>query len=68
MDYNNKGLCIISHAEKPTYAANIHSIMADSFFLKYTIGEQARVFLTEKLELFKDMYKRRGNLSDTDKG
>lgn len=67
MDYDDKGLCVISHAEKPTYAANIHSIMADSFFLKYTIGEHARLFLTEKLELFKDMQKRRENLSDTDK-
>lgn len=67
MDYDDKGLCVISHAEKPTYAANIHSIMADSFFLKYTIGEQARLFLTEKFELFKNMQKRRGNLSDTDK-
>jgi hypothetical protein len=67
MDYDDKGLCVISHAEKPTYAANIHSIMADSFFLKYTIGEQARLFLTEKFELFKDMQKRRGRLSDADK-
>ncbi len=67
MDYDDKGLCVISHAEKPTYAANIHSIMADSFFLKYTIGDQARLFLTEKFELFKNMQKRRGNLSDTDK-
>ena len=67
MDYDDKGLCVISHAEKPTYAANIHSIMADSFFLKYTIGDQARLFLTEKFELFKNMQKRRGDLSDTDK-
>lgn len=67
MDYDDKGLCVISHAEKPTYAANIHSIMADSFFLKYTMGDQARLFLTEKFELFKNMQKRRGNLSDTDK-
>ena len=68
MDYDDKGLCVIYHAEKPTYAANIHSIMADSFFLKYTIGEQARLFLTEKFELFKDMQNRRGNLTDADKG
>lgn len=67
MDYNDKGLCVISHAEKPTYAANIHSIMADSFFLKYTIGEQARLFLTEKFKLFKDMQKCRETLSDADK-
>lgn len=67
MDYDNKGLCVISNTGKPTYAANIHSIMADSFFLKYTIGEQARLFLTEKFELFKDMQKRREHLTKADK-
>jgi hypothetical protein len=55
MDYDDRGMCVIANAEKPSFAANIHSIMADCFFLKYTIGEQARLCLTEKLGLFKDM-------------
>ena len=67
MDYDDKGLCVITNAEKPTYAANIHSIMADSFFLKFTIGEQARQFLTEKFKMFKDMQKRREHLTEIDK-
>ena len=56
MDYDDRGMCVIANAEKPSFAANIHSIMADCFFLKYTIGEQARLCLTEKLGLFKDMW------------
>lgn len=67
MDYDDKGLCIISTAEKPSFAANIHSIMADNFFLKYTIGEQARLFLSEKFDLFKGMLRRRDDLSEEDR-
>ena len=67
MDYDDNGLCVISNAEKPSFAANIHSIMADSFFLKYTIGEQARLFLSEKFDLFKGMLGRRDDLSEEDR-
>lgn len=67
MDYDEMGLCVISNAEKPSFAANIHSIMADSFFLKYTIGEQARLFLSEKFDLFRSMLRRRDDLSEKDR-
>ena len=67
MDYDERGLCVISNAEKPSFAANIHSIMADSFFLKYTIGEQARLFLSEKFDLFRSMLRRRDDLSEKDR-
>ena len=41
--------------------------MADGFFLKYTIGEQARLFLTNKYELLNGMVERKGDLSAEDK-
>lgn len=64
MDYDGRGRCIISQNNKSTFAANIHSIMAESFFLEYTIGEQARTILTEKFTFLKDCYQRRHNLSE----
>lgn len=66
MDYDDKGLCVISQKNKSTFAANIHSIMADSFFLEYTIGEQARIILTEKFAFLKDCYQRRESLSKSE--
>ena len=64
MDYDEVGKCRISqHTDKPYFAANIHSIMADGFFLNYTIGEQARLFLTDKLGLLKAMADHRDKLT-----
>lgn len=63
MDYDEYGKCVISKSEKPYYAANVHSIMADGFFLEYTIGEQARIFLEDKLELLKSLVYRNRELS-----
>lgn len=54
MDVDEHGCChIMQGSGKPYYAANIHSIMADGFFLDYTIGEEARVFLSEKFSMLK---------------
>lgn len=66
MDYDDRGMCVITQKIKSTFAANIHSIMADSFFLEYTIGEQARLILTEKFSFLKDCYQRRNFLSNED--
>ena len=63
MDYDEYGKCVISKSEKPYYAANVHSIMADGFFLEYTIGEQARIFLEDKFELLKSLVYRNRELS-----
>ena len=41
--------------------------MADGFFLKYTIGEQARIFLEDKFELLKSLVSRKGELSLSEK-
>jgi predicted ATPase len=56
MDVDEHGLCQISQdLEKPYFAANIHSIMADGFFLNYTIGENARAFLSDKFRMLKEL-------------
>lgn len=60
MEYDEFGLCHISQGNIPYFAANIHSIMSDGFFLKYTIGEQARLFLTEKFTLLKSILEQGG--------
>lgn len=67
MDYDENGKCVISESKKPYYAANIHSIMADGFFLEYTIGEQARIFLEDKFKLLQGLTCMNRNLSSSEK-
>lgn len=67
MDYDENGKCVISESKKPYYAANIHSIMADGFFLEYTIGEQARIFLEDKFKLLQRLTCINRNLSSSEK-
>ena len=68
MDYDELGRCRISqHNNKPYFAANIHSIMADGFFLQYSIGEQARLFLTDKFNHLKGMMEHRNQLSQQER-
>ena len=64
VDYDNEGECIVYEpSEKPFFAANIFSIMADGFFLDYTIGEYSRVFLTEKFEFLKELAAKHPNVT-----
>lgn len=50
LDLDSKGYCLIkNNTVKAYFGANIHTILADGFFLNYTIGEFARTFLQEKL-------------------
>ena len=67
MDYDENGKCVISKSEKPYYAANVHSIMADGFFLEYTIGEQVRIFLQDKFKLLQELASRKEKLSSSEK-
>lgn len=67
MDYDENGKCVISESKKPYYAANIHSIIADGFFLEYTIGEQARIFLEDKFKLLQRLTCMNRNLSSSEK-
>lgn len=67
MDYDENGKCVISESKKPYYAANIHIIMADGFFLEYTIGEQARIFLEDKFKLLQRLTCMNRNLSSSEK-
>ncbi len=49
---------VLEPVDKPYFAANIMSIMADGFFLDYTIGEYARRFLSEKIQTIKRIRKK----------
>ncbi len=66
MSYDNFGKCIIKQDARPYFAANIHSIIADGFFLQYTIGEQARSFIVNKIALLNEMITRKDKLSEQD--
>ena len=56
VDYDEDGECIVQEpTDKPYFAANILSIMADGFFLDYTIGEYSRAFLTEKFKFLRNL-------------
>lgn len=68
MDYDENGYCkILPFSENSSFGANIHTILADGFFLKYTIGEQARLFLQNKYAFLKGLQNRNGQLSDNDR-
>lgn len=55
LDLDSKGYCLIKNStEKAYFGANIHTILADGFFLDYTIGEYARLYLQEQLNWLKD--------------
>jgi hypothetical protein len=55
LDVDSNGYCIIKNgSEKPYFGANIHTILSDGFFLEYTIGEFARQYLQEKINLLKN--------------
>jgi len=64
MSYDNAGKGIIESGGKPYFAANIHSVMADGFFLDYTIGEKSRLFLTEKYNLLKYLFSKEEKLTE----
>lgn len=54
LDLDSKGYCLIKNStEKAYFGANIHTILADGFFLDYTIGEYARSYLQEQLNWLK---------------
>jgi hypothetical protein len=68
MDYDDLGRCVVSHGNSDAYfAANLYSIMADGFFLTYSIGERARVFLQKKFEWLKAVISSREPLTATDR-
>lgn len=56
LDLDSMGFCIIKNGtKKPYFGANIHTILSDGFFLDYTIGEYARLFLQEKFNQLKNL-------------
>lgn len=57
---------VLPETDTPTFAGGIHSIMANEFFLKFTIGEYSRSFLSKNLKRLR-IIKERGIKSDEDK-
>ena len=59
IDYDDNGECVVyDTSEKPFFAANLFSIMADGFFLDFTIGEYARRYLEELYNFLKGLIER----------
>ena len=59
IDYDDDGECVVyDTSEKPFFAANLFSIMADGFFLDFTIGEYARRYLEELYNFLKGVIER----------
>lgn len=68
IDYDEYGECIVLEpSEKEYFAANLFSIMADGFFLNYTIGEYSRMFLTEKFKFLKELANRDSNITEEER-
>ena len=62
------GYCrIINGSEKKYFGANIHTIMADSFFLTYTIGEFSRITLQKMLDEVREMAMHHSALSEPER-
>lgn len=55
LDVDEDGYCHIKESEKLYFSANIHTILADGFFLDYTIGEHARTYLEMCIARIKEM-------------
>ena len=65
LDYDSKGYCIIKNRnEKSYFGANIHTVLADGFFLDYTIGEYARGYLQQQFALLKSIAEKNDINSD----
>lgn len=47
IDQDTGNAIVMNGSDKDYFGANIHTILADSFFLDYTIGEYSREFLHE---------------------
>ena len=51
LDVDANGYCMINNGMgQECFGANIHSILADGFFLQYTIGEYARNYLQNEID------------------
>lgn len=56
IDYDKDGACVVYEtSRKQFFAANLFSIMADGFFLDFTIGEYARRYLEGQYEFLKGL-------------
>lgn len=64
IDYDADGECVVYETSaKPFFAANLFSIMADGFFLNYTIGEYARRYLGEQYVFLKRLIEKHPDIT-----
>ncbi len=67
LNCSSDGKCEINNgSSKKYFGANIHTIMADSFFLDYTIGEYSRSILQSMMDQLKEMLPRKDSLSESE--
>lgn len=67
LDLDPMGKCIIKNGTKKAYfGANIHTILADGFFLDYTIGEYSRHYLQDRLNWLKTIIQK-NSLTERDR-
>lgn len=55
IDHETGNAVVMPGTEKNYFGANIHTILADGFFLRYTIGEDSRVFLQQAFNSLKEV-------------
>lgn len=62
------GYCrVLPKVESSTFAAGIHSIMANDFFLNYTIGEYSRQYISGLIKRLKAIIKLKNNIDEIDR-
>lgn len=62
------GYCrVLPKEELSTFAAGIHSIMANDFFLSYTIGEYSRQYVSGLINRLKAIISLNNNIDDNDR-
>lgn len=65
---DQEGYChILPKEESSTFAAGIHSIMANDFFLTYTIGEYSRQYVSGLINRLKAVVSLKNNLDENDR-
>ncbi|MGN8967048.1 AAA family ATPase [Intestinimonas sp. HCP28S3_D6] len=67
IDGRTGNAAVMTGSDKAYFGANIHTILADSFFLDYTIGESARAFLQTSFDRLQKDMERIDALPDTEK-
>jgi len=66
IDRETGNAIVMTESEKNYFGANIHTILADGFFLRFTIGEDSRLFLQQALRRLQEAANRPNGPSESD--